>query len=164
MDGSLRVPDEVSAALEWENWPYSIKTQQGTLQVTRRSFYDCYSSLSSLTFCNQRFLNVLARFPNLENLQLPSSHYLELGYDGGPGCGNAYDGPDGRAYGRYVAQKYAEATELATNMTLSTMPHLKSLSIGENRANITVNSRGQPGVTWPWTGRMVEWTYEEWEE
>ncbi|KAJ0108284.1 hypothetical protein J7T55_005261 [Diaporthe amygdali] len=101
---------------------------------------------------------------DLENLQLPPSSDLDLGFDGGHWCGNAYDGPEGRVYGRAVTQQDAETTELAANITLSALPHLKSLRIGSACANLTLNGRGQPDMTWPWTGRMEQYTYEIWEE
>lgn len=127
-------------------------------------FCNYHTSFFSLICFIQRYLNVLALFPNLENLRLPDSSNLELGFDGGPGCGNAYDGPGGRAYGRMVVQKGAETTELAANIAMSILPHLKSLSIGPDIANFTVNSHGVPDMTWPWTGRMEQYTYEIWEE
>jgi hypothetical protein len=87
-----------------------------------------------------------------------------LGFDGGHWCGNAYDGPEGKAYGRSVTQQGAEATELAANTTLGILPHLKSLIIGFQHANLTINDGGQPDMTWPWTGRMEQYTYEIWQD
>ncbi|KAG6357350.1 hypothetical protein INS49_013226 [Diaporthe citri] len=142
MEGPLRVPDEVLTGLRAGKYPYP-EYQQETIKA---------------------YLNVLALFPNLENLHLPASSNLELGFDGGPWCGNAYDGPSGRAYGRRVVQEDAETTELAANITMSILPHLKSLSIGWDSANLTLNSHGLPDMTWPWTGRMEQYTYEIWEE
>lgn len=63
-----------------------------------------------------------------------------------------------------VVQEGAETAELAANITMSILPHLKNLSIGWDSVNLTVNSLGLPDMTWPWTGRMEEYTYEIWEE
>lgn len=63
-----------------------------------------------------------------------------------------------------VEQEGAEATELAANITMSILPHLKSLNIGPDSANLTVNGQGIPDMTWPWTGRMEQYTYDIWEE
>lgn len=87
-----------------------------------------------------------------------------MGFDGGHWCGNAYDGPEGRAYGRQVARDGAETTELAAQVAMSVLPRLKSLAIGTESANLTLNQSGQPEMTWPWTGRMEQYTYEIWEE
>lgn len=87
-----------------------------------------------------------------------------MGFDGGHWCGNAYDGPEGRAYGRQVTQEGVETTELAAQIAMSVLPHLKSLAIGTESANLTLNQFGQPEMTWPWTGRMEQYKYEIWEE
>ncbi|CAN8106292.1 unnamed protein product [Discula destructiva] len=108
------------------------------------------------------YLSVLRRFPNLKQLRLPASHDLALGFDGGPWCGNAYDGPDGREYGRQVTQQAAETVELAANITLAELPALKELLVGEQCANLTFSDTDQPDMTWPWTGRMEQYTYDIW--
>jgi hypothetical protein len=108
----------------------------------------------------QIYLQLLAQFPNLENLQLSYSGDLDLGFDGGAWCGNAYDGANGRAYGRMVIQEGAETIEFAANMAMAILPHLKSLRIGFSHANLTRNDVGNPDMTWPWTGRMEQHTYE----
>lgn len=88
-----------------------------------------------------------------------------MGFDGGHWCGNAYDGPEGRAYGRQVTQESAEATEFAANITMRALPRLKSLKIGPgSSANLTLNDHGQPDMIWPWTGRMEQYTYDVWPE
>ncbi|PVH95932.1 hypothetical protein DM02DRAFT_731511 [Periconia macrospinosa] len=112
----------------------------------------------------KQHLAVLAQFPNLTHLALPTARYLGLSFDGGPSCGNAYFGADGRAYGRQVTQQGAEAVEEAGKMAIEMLPHLKTLSIGGLRANITKNEDGTLVLTWPWTGRMTEYTYEVWPE
>lgn len=95
---------------------------------------------------------------------MPPSWDLGLGYDGGAWCGNAYFGADGRAYGRQDSRKDAETIELAADIVLSKLPELKSLCFGGTHANITRDEYGELRVTWPWTGRITEWTYEIWPE
>jgi hypothetical protein len=112
----------------------------------------------------EQHLAFLSRFSNLTSLTLPPVWQLGIGFDGGGGCGNAYMGADGPAYGRQVTQESAEARELAGNMAVRILPQLKQFSIGESRANITFNEEGRPELAWPWTGRMKEYTYEVWPE
>ncbi|KAM7191285.1 hypothetical protein V8F20_009340 [Naviculisporaceae sp. PSN 640] len=127
----------------------------------------------------QSYLTLISRLPNLRALKLPAAFNLRLGFDGGAWCGNAYDGPGGRAYGRSVARQGAETVELAAGFTLHEMPYLSELSIGGNKASInataldskcrtglTTNDGGVkvPEVRWPWTGRMEQWTWEVWPE
>jgi len=87
---------------------------------------------------------------------------LGLGFDGGAWCGNAYFGAEGRQYGREVSRESAETTELAANIVLSKLPQLECLCIGGTYANITRDDHGGRVATWPWTGRMIEWTDEIW--
>ncbi|KAL1849913.1 hypothetical protein Daus18300_013108 [Diaporthe australafricana] len=169
-------------AAGWEGW--TLQMLEGILNATpnitslrmdgnlhgpnldvmdRRAGRDPYSR-DSQEDTMKRYLQVLALFPNLESLQLPESMDLDLGFDGGPWCGNAYDGPEGREYGRQVTREGSETTEVAANMTLSALPRLNSLRIGSARANLTLNGRGQPDMTWPWTGRMEQYTHDIWEE
>lgn len=136
----------------------------GDLKGEKTGFCNHRMSFYLLTCPDQEYLRVFAHFPNLENLQLPASHHLDMGFDGGAWCGNAYDGPEGRAYGRSVTQEHAETTQLAANVTMDALPRLKSLQVGSESANLTLNDLGQPDMTWPWTGRMKQYTYEIWEE
>jgi len=108
------------------------------------------------------YAKVISRFAKLERLRLPYSSSLGLGFDGGHWCGNAYDGPGGRAYGRSVARQTAEATEEAAQIVLEQLPSIRELSIGGSTANITRHENGTASATWSWTGRMKEWTYEVW--
>ena len=110
----------------------------------------------------REYAKVISRFPKLERLELPYSADLGLGFDGGHWCGNAYDGPYGRAYGRSVARQEAEATEEAAQIVLEQIPGLVALNIGGSVANITRHENGTASATWPWTSRMKEWTYERW--
>lgn len=112
----------------------------------------------------QGYLDILSRFPRLEKLWLPPSSGLGLGFDGGAWCGNAYFGTEGREYGRSVSRESAETTEAAAKIVLSRLSNLKSLCIGGTCADITRDEHGRFGATWPWTGRMTEWTYEIWPE
>lgn len=127
----------------------------------------------------QSYLTLISRLLNLRVLKLPTAHNLGLGFDGGAWCGNAYDGPGGRAYGRLVARQGAETVDLAAGFTLQEMPYLSELTIGGNKASINAtapdgkcrtgvitNGGGAnvPEVRWPWTGKMKEWTWEVWPE
>ncbi|KAJ4350402.1 uncharacterized protein N0V89_009023 [Didymosphaeria variabile] len=109
-------------------------------------------------------LELLARFPHLTSLNLPSVSQLNLGFDGGHWCGNAYGGAHGREYGRQVVQEGAETAELAGNMTIEVLPHLTRLSIGGRAPEIFLNEEGKAELVWPWTRRMKEYTYELWPE
>lgn len=73
-------------------------------------------------------------------------------------------GSGGRAYRRDVERERAEVTEMAGDITISILPHLKSLSIGSFRPNITHNDNGMTTLSWPWTARMEEWLHEVWPE
>ncbi|USP81294.1 hypothetical protein yc1106_08568 [Curvularia clavata] len=105
-------------------------------------------------------LEYLSRFSNLTSLRLPRVPGLGLGFDGGAWCGNAYEGVDGRAYGRSVMQERAEVEERAGEIVLEVLPRLEQLRIGSSQPNITVNKEGKKELVWPWTGRMREYTYE----
>lgn len=107
-------------------------------------------------------LDLLARFENLTTLTLPYAFDLGLGFDGGPGCGNAYDGAGGHAYGRQVVRERVEVTERAAREVLKKIPGLKQLGIGSGLRNVTVNEDGEAEVTWPWTRRLKEYTYDMW--
>ncbi|KAM6488332.1 hypothetical protein HDV62DRAFT_20952 [Trichoderma sp. SZMC 28011] len=107
------------------------------------------------------FLRELASYPNIKHLKLPYSADLSLGFDGGPWCGNAYFGPDGRAYHRRVLQEGAETNEKAARIALSVLPHLESISIGGSTPNMTKEDGNKVVFEWPWTGRMEEWLLEQ---
>ncbi|PQE15478.1 hypothetical protein CJF32_00006840 [Rutstroemia sp. NJR-2017a WRK4] len=103
-------------------------------------------------------LDMLSGLANLSHLDLPPSAYLDLGFDGGPGCGNAYDGKEGQLYLREVIKEGAEATELGGNIIVATLPHLTSFTIGGESPCV---DGGIGNLTWPWTGRMDEWLEAE---
>ncbi|KAH8897819.1 hypothetical protein GQ53DRAFT_818082 [Thozetella sp. PMI_491] len=107
----------------------------------------------------REILAILSRFTKLKELHLPYSAELDLGFDGGPWCGNAYDGPDGRAYGRQIVQEGAETTEVAAGIIMEALPNV-NFSIGDSSPNITYNKMGKPVLSWPWTGRMEQYTLE----
>ncbi|KAM7190386.1 hypothetical protein V8F33_009502 [Rhypophila sp. PSN 637] len=123
----------------------------------------------------QSYLAVISHLPNLRTLKLPSAYGLGLGLDNSPRCGNIYDGPGGSAYGRQESQQRAKTVELAARFALQEMPYLSGLAVGGDKAlslNATMSYSGVMGATpgpakvpevrWPWTGRMKEWTFEEW--
>ncbi|CAJ2507632.1 Uu.00g088180.m01.CDS01 [Anthostomella pinea] len=96
--------------------------------------------------------------PDATQSAAPSA--LGVRFDGGPDCGNAYFGPEGREYKREVAQEGAEATERAAAMVMKTLPNLRGFAIGGRQANITRGPDGSVTVSWPWKGRMDEWLME----
>ncbi|KAF3928575.1 hypothetical protein AA313_de0201260 [Arthrobotrys entomopaga] len=73
----------------------------------------------------------LKRFPNLKNLQLPYAYSLLLGWDGGPWCGNAYDGPDGKELARWVREEDEMYNERAGRIVMEILEGLETLSVGE---------------------------------
>ncbi|PQE18690.1 hypothetical protein CJF30_00009687 [Rutstroemia sp. NJR-2017a BBW] len=99
-------------------------------------------------------LDMLSELANLTHLDLPPSAFLGLGFDGGPGCGNAYYGKKGQLYLRQVIREGAEATELGGNIIVANLPHLTSFTIGGESPCV---DGGIGNLTWPWTGRMDEW-------
>lgn len=110
----------------------------------------------------QPYFSVFVRFPSLEDLRLPASHEFNLGFDGGAWCGNAYDGAEGRAYGRTIAQESAELTEAVGEAVYEALPGLKTFRIGGQSPNIISNEAGVGELVWPWTGRMEEYTLDIW--
>ncbi|KUJ12509.1 uncharacterized protein LY89DRAFT_785850 [Mollisia scopiformis] len=105
-------------------------------------------------------LEILSELQNLTHLDLGPSSDLDRGFDGGPGCGNAYFGKGGRKYLRQVTRQGAEATEKGGNIVVETLPRLKSFTIGGTKANVTRVEDKMVNATWPWTGRMDEWLME----
>lgn len=79
-------------------------------------------------------------------------------------CGDAFEGPSGRAMVRGNSQKRMEATEVAGNIVLAGLPNLKSLCVGGQYANITRDVLSGVNVSWPWSGRMMEILYDKWPE
>jgi hypothetical protein len=82
-------------------------------------------------------------------------------------CGNAYDGPAGTAFARQEARQMAETLEKAAAIVLDWLPRLEKLVFGSNpalgschAANLEKVEDGTTKVTWEWTGRMDEWTWE----
>lgn len=61
-----------------------------------------------------------------------------------------------------MSRQNAETTEKAGQIVLERLPDLKTLNIGEFCANLSRSDRGVTKATWPWSGRMKEWTYERW--
>jgi hypothetical protein len=100
---------------------------------------------------------MLTGLANLTHLDLPPSSKLGLGFDGGPWCGNAYDGKDGQYYFRQVVREGAEATELGGDIVVANLPHLASFTIGEESPRIARVDGRIVNVTWPWSGSMDEW-------
>ncbi|KAI0405123.1 hypothetical protein F4802DRAFT_615075 [Xylaria palmicola] len=109
----------------------------------------------------QETLRILGTLQNLTYLELPPAYQLNIGWDGGPGCGNAYDGPGGRRYERQVVGQGAEAVDSAAALVLKALPRLIGFSIGSTQANITRYENGTREASFPWTGRKGEWVMEK---
>ncbi|KAI1413064.1 hypothetical protein F5Y13DRAFT_161460 [Hypoxylon sp. FL1857] len=132
-------------------------TMQGSLGGDRDWREDSSSEGGRLL---RECLSVISKFAKLEQLHLPDSSELDLGFDGGHWCGNAYMGESGRRYGRSVVKDSIDATELAGNIVMEAIPHLNILSIGGTQANFTRNERSELEIVWPWTGRKEEYISE----
>ncbi|KAJ0284087.1 hypothetical protein COL940_004279 [Colletotrichum noveboracense] len=85
---------------------------------------------------------------------------LHLDFDGGPWCGNAYDGDGGARLWRQVRLDDIEATERAGLIFQDEIPDLKGLGVGDFWGNFTFDAQGTRTIDWPWTGRLEEWLSE----
>ncbi|GKT61889.1 hypothetical protein ColTof3_09228 [Colletotrichum tofieldiae] len=99
-------------------------------------------------------VGALTALQNLKLLHLPWSSELELGFDGGPGCGNSYLEGGGEQYRLYVRSRGIAATELAGKIVQEVFPRLKGVYIGGHYGNFTTGADGEGVVTWEWTGRF----------
>ncbi|KAI1735183.1 hypothetical protein F4680DRAFT_312954 [Xylaria scruposa] len=106
-------------------------------------------------------LQILGSLQNLTQLDLPPAWDLDVGFDGGPGCGNAYFGPGGRNYQRDVYRQSLEAIERAAAIVVKVLPSLTGFSIGNTPANITRYGNGTARASFPWTGRIFDYVMEE---
>jgi hypothetical protein len=154
----------------WEGWHFGmlerILDATSNLQsLTMKEDLNKYNRMKLRTGeALERYLSVLSQFPHLQELRLPSCGELDMGFDGGAECGNAYFGPDGREYGRSETRRCAETSEEAAKMVHDALPNLARLAIGSHYINITLNGRGTSEMAWAWTGRMEEHLYEVWPE
>ncbi|KAJ9150697.1 hypothetical protein NKR23_g3382 [Pleurostoma richardsiae] len=135
-------------------------TMSGFLQSTGGYHYGAPQGGTQKGSQLKAILAVLSRFPRLEHLGLPSAEHLDLDFDGGPFCGNAFEGAQGRAFGRVLLEESLIAMEFAANMTMAALPQLKSLSIGLQQPNLMKNETGETYISWPWTGRIEEYVHE----
>ncbi|KAI0103920.1 hypothetical protein GGR51DRAFT_522900 [Nemania sp. FL0031] len=119
-----------------------------------------YPAVSNKDTSLEEVLQLLGNLQNLTHLELPDASLLHLGWEGGPWCGNAYDGPYGRLLEREVLQEEAEATDRAVAAVMGTLPRLTNFTIGSNQPNITRYENGSLSASFPWTGRMDEWISE----
>ncbi|KAF5520985.1 hypothetical protein CGCA056_v008256 [Colletotrichum aenigma] len=108
----------------------------------------------------QNMTRTFASLSKLKKLHLPHSADLYLDFDGGPWCGNAYDGEDGQRLWRQVRLDDIEATERAGVIVQQEMPRLKGLNVGDFYGNFTVDAEGGRAIDWPWTGRLEDWLRE----
>ncbi|KAI0906980.1 hypothetical protein F4823DRAFT_565252 [Ustulina deusta] len=108
----------------------------------------------------KEILQLLSSLHNLTHLDLPGAVQLDVGWDGGPFCGNAYFGPGGTEYAREVYREGLEATERVAALVVEALPRLTSFNVGDDQANITRYENGTLRACFPWTGRMEEWVME----
>lgn len=101
-----------------------------------------------------------ASLSNLKKLHLPRSADLYLDFDGGPWCGNAYDGDDGQRLWRQVRLDDIKATERAGVIVQQEIPRLKGVDVGDFYGNFTLDADGRRAIDWPWTGRLEDWLRE----
>ncbi|OTB19455.1 hypothetical protein K445DRAFT_19062 [Daldinia sp. EC12] len=174
---STRMLEEVLKAmpnlvkLSIEGALYSIESPYEFEDLTRETWeegellkahYDICSMIKEpfILTKTQRYLSIISKFPKLEQLCLPESSELELGFKGGSRCGNSYRGPKGKEYGRSVTRRSIEITELAGDMVTKAIPNLKILSIGDCQATLIHNDNGDVEVVWPWTGKVEDFVSE----
>ncbi|KAI0454568.1 hypothetical protein F5B21DRAFT_234807 [Xylaria acuta] len=105
-------------------------------------------------------LQLLQSLKNLTHLDLPEASSLDVGWDGGPWCGNVFMGPGGRENRRMVRRDAAKAVDRAAALVVEFLPHLTGLSIGNTQANLTKYENGTVRASFPWTGRINEWVLE----
>ncbi|KAF5498006.1 hypothetical protein CGCS363_v008439 [Colletotrichum siamense] len=101
-----------------------------------------------------------ASLHKLKKLHLPYSANLHLDFDGGPWCGNAYDGDGGARLWRQVRLDDIDATERAGSIVQEEIPNLKGVGVGDFYGNFTFDAQGTRTIDWPWTGRLEEWLSE----
>jgi hypothetical protein len=111
-------------------------------------------------------LEELKSAPHLSHLGLPEASKLDLDFDGGHWCGNAYEGADGREYGRQVSRQFTETVEDAAKIALAILPHLQSVHVGKTSPVDVVRDEEGNVVEfkWEWTGRMRAYLNEIWPE
>ncbi|KAJ8129534.1 hypothetical protein O1611_g4094 [Lasiodiplodia mahajangana] len=120
--------------------------------------YPAFSDRKATTL--KGVLQILGSLQNLTHLELPDASSLNVGWDGGPFCGNAYFGPGGREYERQVEQEGLEAVDRAAAAVIETIPRLTNFTIGPYQPNITRYENGTLRASFPWTGRMDEYILE----
>jgi hypothetical protein len=130
------------------------------VSTSKRHSFWAVTGFNATLIWPQELLGVLSAFVNLTQLDLPRSAELDLGFDGGPFCGNAYFGRKGRQYRRQILQKDAEATERGGVIVAEILPRLENFTIGGYRATITKQEGVISNMTWPWSGRMKQWLME----
>ncbi|PVI03039.1 hypothetical protein DM02DRAFT_653019 [Periconia macrospinosa] len=111
----------------------------------------------------QSVLSALNESTTLKTVILPDSIGLAIGFEGGPGCGNAYMGPDGYKTSRSVVNSHIRAVEIASAMAWDTLPHLENITIGdESPSKVERDDKGKViKVFYPWTDRVQEFLEEQ---
>ena len=100
----------------------------------------------------------LKRAANLKTLQLPESFELDIGFDGGPLCGNVYRGPNGYLTRRQVQRKHIEAVEKASSMAWAALTYLENIYIWSNSPTSVERDekRTVVKISWPWSDGVEE--------
>ncbi|KAK4083731.1 uncharacterized protein Triagg1_1393 [Trichoderma aggressivum f. europaeum] len=166
IESTSKVPSIQSLKYEAAHrWTEPLLSEEEKLQMVKKDLNLEPDDIIIIQRPNDPYLKILLRelvgYPNIRHLELPWAGQLSLGFDGGPMCGNAYFGPEGRAYHRRVIQTVAETEEKAVRIALSVLPHLESISIGESTPHMIKEDGKKVIFEWPWTGRMEEWLLEQ---
>ncbi|KAK7444171.1 hypothetical protein Landi51_08722 [Colletotrichum acutatum] len=103
----------------------------------------------------------LSLLPDLTQLHLPQSFQLNLGYDGGSMCGNAYMGENGADYRRSDMAQGLKATESAGKIVRQEFPGLNGVHVGAFYGDFMTDVEGEQVIVWDWTGRVDEWLDEK---
>lgn len=99
------------------------------------------------------------KFKNLTSLRLPNANGLSL-TEHIVGCGNPYLFAFGRKNLRRDLRDVISEIEIAGNIVLTELPHLKNATIGGITANVEDGNK-TGSLVWPWTGRMREYLLQE---
>jgi hypothetical protein len=90
---------------------------------------------------DDKYLEQLRKFENLEELILADVSNLHVGFDP-PWCGNVYDGPEGEAYLQRVNQERLEASTAVANLVLGVNKSSRKLWVGDRMFAESLKSNG----------------------
>lgn len=101
----------------------------------------------------ETLLPTLSQFRHLRTLSLSGPAGLDVGFDGGPTCGNAFFGPGGAEYQRQVEEESRRAVLYVGTMVFRTLDGLEHLYVGDYD-----KAAALPG---DYSCRQVVWTVEQ---